>query len=280
MVGIVSEGDLLHRAEIGTGRRTKRQRSWWLEAIKSGRDAGFRDYVKSHGRTVENVMTRDVISVSETTELADIATLLETKGIKRVPVVRDGQLVGIISRSNLVRALTATKRDAATKADVHDAAIRHELLAEVARQKWNHVHAEDIVVNVLFDASNACDILGGDMNGLPLLGGAAGNARCVDSANQDVVLGTAGEFAGIELERKDVDAVPVGRRPGIQWRDRLAHRGADRQHGVEREARFQQRARRRPRVGRHSTSVSTTLDLNLRSRRGAGSILGGCRPGI
>jgi CBS-domain-containing membrane protein len=146
MVGIVSEGDLLHRAEIGTGRRTKRRRSWWLEVIKSGRDAGFRDYVKTHGRTVENVMTRDVISVSETTELADIATLLETKRIKRVPVVRDGQLVGIISRSNLVRALTATKRDAATKADVNDAAIRHGLLAEVARQKWNHVHAEDIVV--------------------------------------------------------------------------------------------------------------------------------------
>jgi CBS domain-containing protein len=146
MVGIVSEGDLLHRAEIGTEQQTRRRRSWWLEAIKSGRDTGLRDYIKSHGRTVENVMTRDVISVSETTELADIALLLETKGIKRVPVVRDGQLVGIISRSNLVRALTATKRDAATQTDINDAAIRHELIAEVVRQKWKHIHAEDIVV--------------------------------------------------------------------------------------------------------------------------------------
>ena len=143
MVGIVSEGDLLHRAEIGTEQQTKRRRSWWLEAIKSDRDAGLRDYVKSRGRTVENVMTRDVISVSETTELADIALLLETKGIKRVPVVRNGQLVG---RSNLVRALTATKRDTATQTDINDAAIRHELIAEVVRQKWKHVHAEDIVV--------------------------------------------------------------------------------------------------------------------------------------
>lgn len=145
MVGIVSEGDLLHRAEIGTERQTKRRRSWWLEAIKPDWDA-LSDYVKSHGRTVENVMTRGVISVSETTELADIATLLETKGIKRVPVVRDGKLVGIISRSNLVRALTATKRDAATKTDIDDTAIRHELIAEVIKQKWKHIRAEDIVV--------------------------------------------------------------------------------------------------------------------------------------
>jgi CBS domain-containing protein len=147
MVGIVSEGDLLHRAELGTEERwTKQRRSWWLEAISSHPTSSFRDYVKSHGRTVESIMTRDVISVSETTELADIATLLETRRIKRVPVVRDDRIVGIISRSNLVRALTATKTDKATKADVDDAAIRNEMLAEVAKQKWKHVHAEDVIV--------------------------------------------------------------------------------------------------------------------------------------
>ena len=56
-----------------------------------------------------DVMTREVITVSDTTELADIAVLLETNGIKRVPVITDGKLVGIISRANLIRALAATE---------------------------------------------------------------------------------------------------------------------------------------------------------------------------
>src|ERR1051325_2277279 len=103
---MVSEGDLIRRQEIGTERRAKRVRSWWLQ---SDADQRAIDYIKSHGRSVADVMTRDVFSVNETTELADVATLLETKGIKRVPVLDDGKLVGIISRANLVRALAATE---------------------------------------------------------------------------------------------------------------------------------------------------------------------------
>jgi CBS domain-containing protein len=67
-----------------------------------------RGYVKSHGHTVKDIMTRDVAAVSDTTELADLAILLETKRIKRVPLVRDGRLVGIAGRANLVRALATT----------------------------------------------------------------------------------------------------------------------------------------------------------------------------
>ena len=78
LVGIVSEGDLLHRAETGTERRTQRRRSRWLDTFASDQEAA-RDYVKAHGRTVREIMTRDVITVSDTTELADIATLLETE---------------------------------------------------------------------------------------------------------------------------------------------------------------------------------------------------------
>jgi CBS domain-containing protein len=103
VIGMVSEGDLLHRAETGTERR----RSWWLEMMAStNKLAG--EYVKAHGRTVKDVMTRAVISVAEATPIADIALLLETNGIKRVPVVRDGKLVGIVSRANLVQALAMT----------------------------------------------------------------------------------------------------------------------------------------------------------------------------
>jgi CBS domain-containing protein len=74
---IVSEGDLLHRTEIGTERRSEHRRSWWLDHFASER---ARDYVKSHGRAVKDIMTRDVVSVTEGTDLADVATLLETNG--------------------------------------------------------------------------------------------------------------------------------------------------------------------------------------------------------
>src|SRR5437667_662513 len=90
VIGIVSAGDLLHRAETGTERR----RSWWLDVMAStNKLAG--EYVKSHSATVKDVMTRDVVAVTETTSVADIAVLLEAHRIKRVPVVRDGTLVGI-----------------------------------------------------------------------------------------------------------------------------------------------------------------------------------------
>ena len=134
LVGIVSEGDLLHRVETGTERPTRRRRSWWLDTIASDRELA-RDYVKSHGRTAKDVMTREVISVTETTDLAEIAMLLETKRIKRVPVLREGQIVGIVSRANLVRALAVTKSDAVDDAD-DDRTIRAKLLAELMGQEW------------------------------------------------------------------------------------------------------------------------------------------------
>ena len=104
------------------------------------------DYVKSHGRTVGDVMTRDVITVSETTELDEIANLLETKRIKRVPVVRDGKVVGIVSRANLVRALAATKSQPETGSDADDRTIRRRLLTELQGQEWARVWASDIIV--------------------------------------------------------------------------------------------------------------------------------------
>jgi CBS domain-containing protein len=149
VVGIVSEGDLLHRVETGTERReerrTRRRRSWWLEGIASDRELA-RDYVKSHGRTVRDVMTRDVVAVNDTTELAEIANLLEIKRIKRVPVVRDGKLVGIVSRANLVRALATTKSASATIADPGDRAIGDRLLAELRAKKWVDISSADIIV--------------------------------------------------------------------------------------------------------------------------------------
>jgi CBS domain-containing protein len=144
LVGIISEGDLLHRAEIGTAQRHRvRRRSWWLDHFASDL---ARDYVKSHGRTVNDIMTRDVVTVTEDTELAEVAALLETKRIKRVPVMRDGKVVGIISRANIVRALGATKGAPPREGEGDDRTIRARLLTELGREEWAKVWPEDIIV--------------------------------------------------------------------------------------------------------------------------------------
>ena len=141
IIGMVSEGDLLHRAETGTERR----RSWWLDMIAST-DKLAGDYIKSHSGKVKDVMTRNVLSVTETTSVADIALLLETNRIKRVPVVRDGKLVGIVSRANLVRALAMTIGEPAGSAETDDRAIREKLLAELKAQKWAEVSPANVTV--------------------------------------------------------------------------------------------------------------------------------------
>jgi CBS domain-containing protein len=147
IVGIVSEGDLLHRAELGPQRPSERRHSWWLEHFASGL---ARDYVKSHGRTVNDIMTRDVVAVTEETDLTEVATLLETKRVKRVPVIRDDKIVGIVSRSNLVRALGATTAApiSASGATDDDGAVRARLLAELKNQQWAaKLWAQDIIVS-------------------------------------------------------------------------------------------------------------------------------------
>jgi CBS domain-containing protein len=144
LVGIVSEGDLLHRAEIGTAHRHReRRRSWWLDHFASDL---AREYIKSHGRTVKDIMTRDVMTVTEDIDLGEVAALLEAKRIKRVPVTRDGKVVGITSRANLVRALGASKGAPMREGADDDRTIRARLLAELGREEWAKVWPEDVIV--------------------------------------------------------------------------------------------------------------------------------------
>jgi CBS domain-containing protein len=144
VLGIVSEGDLLHRTEIGTAHRHReRRRSWWLDHFASEL---AREYVKSHGRTVKDIMTRNVVSVTEDTDLGEVAALLEARRIKRVPVMRDNKIVGIISRANLVRALGATKGAPPREGEGDDRTIRVRLLTELSREDWARIWPEDIIV--------------------------------------------------------------------------------------------------------------------------------------
>jgi len=140
IVGIVSEGDLLHRAESGTEIR----RSWWLRALTSN-EAMAADFVRSHSQNVADVMTRRVVTASPDTPLYEIANLLERHRIKRVPIVKDGKLVGILSRANLLQALASLKPVASGKAP-GDAMIRDRILAEVQKQPWTHPSLINVIV--------------------------------------------------------------------------------------------------------------------------------------
>ena len=100
LVGMVSEGDLMHRSETGTERRYR----WWMHLVTD--DASLAaSYVKTHGRKAADIMTQNVITAAPDTALDEVAITMEKNSIKRVPIVRDGQLVGIVSRANLVQAL-------------------------------------------------------------------------------------------------------------------------------------------------------------------------------
>jgi len=102
LVGLISEGDLMRRIRDKEGSR----RSWWLDLFK-GTGESAQDFVKARSHKVLDVMTRDVVAVDEEASVGSIARLLERHRIKRVPVTRDDSIVGIVSRSNLLHALSA-----------------------------------------------------------------------------------------------------------------------------------------------------------------------------
>jgi CBS-domain-containing membrane protein len=120
VLGIVSEGDLIRRAECGAESR----RSWWL-ALLADRTAEF---IKAYGTRAKDLMTPDVITVSENAPLAEIARVLEAHRIKRVPVVRDGRLVGIVSRADVLRGLASLGSARVERPSANDRQIRDKIL--------------------------------------------------------------------------------------------------------------------------------------------------------
>jgi CBS-domain-containing membrane protein len=140
LVGIVSEGDLIHRVEAGT----ERHRSWWLEGF-IGSDTLAAEYVKAHGRSVSDVMTRSVITATPKTPLHEVATLMEKNAIKRVPILESGQLVGIVSRSNLLQAVASARR--LLKISPADKTIRERILSSLRSEPWAHTSLVNVTVN-------------------------------------------------------------------------------------------------------------------------------------
>ncbi|MBV9238722.1 MAG: CBS domain-containing protein, partial [Xanthobacteraceae bacterium] len=141
LVGIVTEGDLLRRSETGTQRKRPR----WIEfLIGSGKLAN--EYVHTSGRKVRDVMTYDVQTVAEDASLDDIVQQMERHQIKRLPVVRGGKLVGIVTRANLLRALASVVGETKPVAAADDASIRTRIYAELQKQPWAPVNMLDVVV--------------------------------------------------------------------------------------------------------------------------------------
>jgi CBS domain-containing protein len=140
VVGILSEGDLLRRTELGTERRLPGWRAWL-----AGTDRTAGDYVRSHARRVDEVMTAPAIAVTPQSDLSDVVALMESRRIKRVPVVDGGRLVGILTRADLMRALGALlpKRDTRP---VADAELRRRLLASLGEQQWTPRASFDVKV--------------------------------------------------------------------------------------------------------------------------------------
>lgn len=131
LVGMVSEGDFLRRGELGT----ERKRSAWLEFFVSpGKSAD--EYVRTHGRTVQEVMTGDVITIRRKAALDEVVEAMSTHHVKRLPVVDNGKLVGIISRSDLLRAVTRALPTGDVAA-TNDQRIRTAILDELASQRWS-----------------------------------------------------------------------------------------------------------------------------------------------
>jgi CBS domain-containing protein len=129
-IGMVTEGDLLKRAEIGTAPRLS---SW--NALRLGPARLAERYVQTHGRSVEQIMTRGAVTATEQTSLAAVVALMESRNIRRIPITREGRLVGIVSRTDLLHAL-AQLLPAERSAAASDAAIRSAILREVKGQPW------------------------------------------------------------------------------------------------------------------------------------------------
>jgi CBS domain-containing protein len=141
LIGIISEGDFIRRAEIGTQRRRPR----WLQFfVGPGREAN--EFVRQSGRKVEEIMTRDPLTVTEDTALEELVSLMEKSDIKRLPVMRGQRLVGIVTRANLLQAVASLARDVPdpTADDDH---IRERVTQAINNTNWRPIGLQVTVRN-------------------------------------------------------------------------------------------------------------------------------------
>lgn len=147
VVGIVSEADLIRRAEIGTA-----SSKGWLARLMDSEASSAQSFVTAQTRRVADVMTRDVVTAGEDTTLRELVDLMERHDIKRIPIVRDGAVVGVVSRADLLRALLSREPDSPVLQPT-DKALRENVVNALEHRTWTsrwpvNVFANDGVVHL------------------------------------------------------------------------------------------------------------------------------------
>ncbi|CAA7614365.1 CBS domain-containing protein [Magnetospirillum sp. UT-4] len=139
LVGVVSEADLMWRA----GGEGTEHRSWWA-GLLAGRPLQAADFIRTHGTRAADIMSRDLITVAEDTPIEDVVDLFERRRVKRVPVVRGGRVVGIVSRSDLIKTLALQRPPGDSLVD--DRLLQDRLQALLAAQPWLDIARVNAVV--------------------------------------------------------------------------------------------------------------------------------------
>jgi CBS domain-containing protein len=141
LVGIVSDADFLRRPEIRTlGRETR----WYENFFLPARSAEI--YAHTHGRRVGEVMSSELAIIEESADLNAAIALMEKRHVKRLPVVQGGKMVGIVARSDIVRALANCIRKIRQERPTTDAAIKHDIEAELQAQPWAPIATLEVQV--------------------------------------------------------------------------------------------------------------------------------------
>ena len=142
VLGIVSEADLIHRAEIATAPRRS-----WLQRLLGGEATAARDFVSTHARKVADVMTREVVTASDDATLVELVELIEKHRVKRIPIVRDDKLVGIVSRANLLGALLSREPEGGAAGLPDDNQLRQAVVDAFDKQAWKSRWPVNVVVS-------------------------------------------------------------------------------------------------------------------------------------
>ena len=139
LVGMLSEGDCIRRSELGA----EKQRSRFI-AFLIGPGRAAQDYARSNARFVRGIMTPEVVGVGEETPIEEVVAVMEKHAVKRLPVLRGEEVVGMLTRSDLLRALcgASRRRDAA----MGDEDIKARILDELAHEEWAPTSCIDIAV--------------------------------------------------------------------------------------------------------------------------------------
>lgn len=146
LVGILSEGDFIRRAKTGT----QRKRGRWL-ALLAGADRVALDFTREHGRNVGDIMTQNPVAIAEDTPLEQIVAIMQRRSVKRLPVLREGKVVGMVTRADFLPAIANLAREV-PQSSKDDDEIRKSVLAAMAHARWRpcalNVAVQDGIVSL------------------------------------------------------------------------------------------------------------------------------------